>query len=436
MDMNEVIKFLDFVNASPTPFHTIEVVKNELCEEGFAALNERDAWQIVPGGKYFVTRNQSSIIAFTVPEKGMSPFQIVASHSDSPTFKLKPHSEEETAGHYIRLNTEKYGGMIMSTWFDRPLSVAGRVLVKRGDSIGARLVNLDRDVLMIPSMPIHFNREINDGYKFNPQVDTLPLYGSKEHKGRLMKEIASAAGVEEEAIVGHDLFLYSRMAGSVWGAENEYFSCSRIDDLECAYTSLKAFLRAENAQQINVCAIFDNEEVGSTTKQGANSTFLNDVLTRTAYALGADDGEARAAIACSFMVSGDNAHAVHPNHPEKYDADNRTFMNGGIVVKYNANQKYTSDGVSAAIFQSICQKAGVPVQYFANRSDVIGGGTLGNIANTHASMNTVDIGLPQLAMHSVYETAGVKDLAYMIDGLKAFYETEIHMLGDGEFELK
>ena len=434
--MTYVHGFLDFVKQSPTPFHAIEAICRELTANGYQPLNERDAWDIVPGGKYYVTRNHSSVIALTVPEKGMSHFQIVASHSDSPTFKLKPVSEEVVVGQYVRLNTEKYGGMIMSTWLDRPLSIAGRVLVKEGCGISTRLVDIDKDTVLIPNMPIHFNRDINDGFKFNPQVDTLPLYGNAQAKGQLMKDVAAAAQVEEEKIVGHDLFLYSRTPGSIWGANNEYFSCGRIDDLECAYASLQAFLAAKNAQQINVCAVFDNEEVGSTTKQGANSTFLNDVLSRVAAALGATDAQIRAAIACSFMVSGDNAHAVHPNHPEKYDADNRTYMNAGIVIKYNANQKYTSDGVSAAIFQTICGQAGVPVQTFANRSDVAGGGTLGNIANTHASMNTVDIGLPQLAMHSAYETAGVEDLTFMVKGLTKFYETEIAMLADGEFQLK
>jgi len=434
--MNHAKGFIEFVKQSPTAFHAIETICNELKENGFEMLNERDAWMIVPGGKYYVTRNHSTVIAFTVPEKGMCHFQITASHSDSPTFKLKPTSEDVAAGHYVRLNTERYGGMIMSSWFDRPLSIAGRVLVKEGNSITTKLVDLDRDTVMIPNMPIHFNREVNDGYKYNPQVDLLPLYGGIEAKGQLIRDIAQAAGTEPEKIVGHDLFLYNRMPGSVWGANGEYISCGRIDDLECAYTAVKAFLAAQNARQINVCCVFDNEEVGSSTKQGANSTFLGDVLTRTGIALGATDAEIRAAMACSFMVSGDNAQAVHPNHPEKYDAGNRTFMNEGIVVKYNANQKYTSDGVSAAIFGTICEAAGVPVQAFANRSDVLGGGTLGNVANTQVSMNTVDIGLPQLAMHSAYETAGVKDLDYMIDGLTKFYETEIIMTGDGEFELK
>ena len=389
----------------------------------------------MPGGKYYVTRNRSALIAFRVPESGFAPFQIVASHSDSPSFKLKPACEDEAAGHYIRLNTEKYGGMLMASWFDRPLGIAGRLLVRTERGIETRLVDLDRDAVLIPNMPIHFNREVNDGYKYNAQVDLLPVYGDETAKGALSKELAEKTGVSEESVVGSDLFLYNRAAGSVWGAKNEFFSCGRIDDLECAYTSACAFLEAVPKGHINVFAVMDNEEVGSGTKQGADSTFLEDTLARIASAMGKTDSERRAAVAGSFMVSADNAHAVHPNHPEKYDAGNRTFMNGGVVVKFNANQKYTTDGVSCAIFESVCARAGVPVQHFANRSDILGGSTLGNIANAHTSMNTVDIGLAQLAMHSAYETAGCKDIEYMIRALKAFYETDVRMQADGVFEI-
>ena len=389
----------------------------------------------MPGGKYFVTRNRSSVIALTIPQAGFAPFQIVSSHSDSPTFKLKPASEEAVLGQYVRLNVERYGGMIMSTWFDRPLSIAGRAIVREGGKLATKLVDLGRDAVLIPNMPIHFNREINDGYKYNAQVDLLPVYGDASAKGGLCAEIAGLCGAQESDVLACDLFLYARTPGSIWGANGEFFSCPRIDDLECAYTSLKAFLAAEGAQHINVCAIFDNEEVGSGSKQGADSTFLSDVLSRAAAALGASDAQLRAAVTASFMLSADNAHAVHPNHPEKYDADNRTFMNGGVVIKHNANQKYTTDAVSDAIFSEICAKAGVPVQHFSNRSDVLGGSTLGNIANTHLSMNTVDIGLAQLAMHSSYETAGTKDVSYMITALKAFYETEIKTLGDGLYAI-
>ena len=436
MAMTDTVdRFLDFVLSAPTAFHAVEEVCDTLRDNGFIQLNERDAWVIEPGKCYYVTRNRSSVIAFKVPETGFAHFQIVASHSDSPVFKLKPNTVETAAGKYTRLNVEPYGGMIMSTWFDRPLSVAGRVIVREGDKLTTKLVDLCRDAAMIPNVPIHFNREINSGYKFNPQVDLLPVYGDAAAKDLLMKEIADCCETAVESIAACDLFLYPRGPVSVWGADECFFSAPRIDDLECAWSSVEAFIKEDAAKHINVCAVFDNEEVGSSTKQGAASTFLNDVLTRTGFALGATESEIRAAMITSFMVSADNAHAVHPNHPEKYDADNRVYMNEGVVIKHNANQKYTTDGASNAIFSAVCEKAGVPVQHFANRSDVPGGGTLGNIANTKVSMNTVDIGLAQLAMHSACETAGCKDLDHMVNALRSFYATDIAVTEDGTFEL-
>ena len=431
----QVQSFLDFIARTPSAFHVVAELSSMLEANGFTRLAEHEAWTVVPGGKYYVTRNNSAIIAFAVPETGFAHFQIVASHSDSPTFKLKHNAEDEIGGRFLRLNTERYGGMIMSTWFDRPLSIAGRALVREGNAVVTKLVNLDRDTVMIPNMPIHFSREVNDGYKYNAQVDLLPLYGGENAKGMLKNEIAAACGVSAEDIIACDLFLYNRMSGSIWGANNAFFSCPRIDDLECAYTSLKAFLAAKAEGHINVFAVMDNEEVGSGSKQGADSTFLGDVLHRTGEALGAADSLIRAAISASFMASADNAHAVHPNHMEKYDAQNRTFMNGGVVIKHNANQKYTTDAVSCAIFSAICEKAGVPVQHFCNRSDILGGSTLGNIANTHISMNTVDIGLAQLAMHSSYETAGCADVDYMIAALTQMYNTNIVTTADGMFAI-
>ena len=428
-------RFLDFVHRSPSAFHAVHTLSAMLDAAGFVRLDEGSSFALVPGGRYYLTRNLSSIIALTIPDSGFAPFVIVASHSDSPTFKLKPHHEEEALGQYIRLNVERYGGMIMSTWLDRPLGIAGRALVRENGRLRTRLIDLGRDAALIPNMPIHFNREINDGYKFNPQIDLLPLYGDVQAKGALAREIAALCNAEPENVVSADLFLYNRTPGSVWGAQGEYFSCPRIDDLECAYTSLQAFLSAQHGPHISVFAVFDNEEVGSGTKQGADSSLLTDVLARTAAALGASDAELRAALSRSFMASADNAHAVHPNHPEKYDADNRVFMNSGVVIKHNANQKYTTDAVSSAIFSEICARAGVPVQHFTNRSDVLGGSTLGNIANTHLSMNTVDIGLAQLAMHSCYETAGSKDVEYMIRALRSLYESDLRVLSDGEYAI-
>ena len=419
--MDHLEGFLTFVEQSPTAFHSTANFTDMLREKGYRELKETDPWLVDAGGRYFVTRNDSAVIAFAVPESGFNPFRITAAHGDSPAFKLKPEFEDRTGEGYVRLNVEKYGGMIMSSWMDRPLSVAGRLVVREGEGIASRLVNLDRDAVLIPNMPIHFNREINDGYAFDPQKDMLPLYAFGEEAGPLMKELAEAAGVQAEDVIAHDLFLYSRQSGSIWGAGDAFFSCQRIDDLECAYAAMAAFMESGGRETINVCAVFDNEEVGSTTRQGADSSFLYDTLTRLGFALGASDGEIRAAVAGSIMVSADNAHAVHPNHPEKYDKQNRTYMNRGVVIKHNANQKYTTDAVSSARFQRICEKAGVPVQHFANRSDIRGGSTLGNISNSHVSMETVDIGLAQLAMHSACEPAGVKDLDYLITALKAFW---------------
>ena len=431
--MNNIYGLMDFIKAAPTAFHAVAEIRRMLEDAGFTRMNEGERWHIAPGGKYFVTRNQSSVIAFRVPREGLSHFQIVASHSDSPCFKLKPVSGYEANG-YAMLNVEKYGGMIMSTWFDRPLSVAGRVIVRTQDGYETRLVNIDRDLALIPNMPIHFNRDVNDGVKLNAQVDMLPVIG--EAGADIDALVAASAGCEAGDIAGRDLFLINRDAPRVWGAKGEFIAAPRLDDLECAYASTRALLDAKASRHIDVVAVFDNEEVGSGTKQGADSTFLADALRRIVVALGGAEQDAESAVARSFMLSADNAHAVHPNHPEKYDAQNRPALNGGVVVKFNANQKYTSDGVSQAVFEGICKRADVPTQTFANRSDVAGGSTLGNIANSHVSLNTVDIGLTELAMHSANETAGVRDLDYMIAAMRAFHEAEIDVREDGRVAVR
>lgn len=430
---NEMQNMLEFIENSPTAFHAVENICAELDRACYVRLQENQAWKLVPGGRYYFTRNLSSIVAFQIPESGFSHFQIIASHSDSPCFKLKPDAMRTSAGCYAQINVEKYGGMLMSTWMDRPLSIAGRVIVKEDKGISTRLVNVDHDLALIPNMPIHFNREANDGVSYNAQTDMLPIYGNID--ANYMDIIAENAKVKKNDIVGSDLFLYNRAWGSVWGANNEFFSVGRIDDLECVYTSLKAFLNTSSGDHINMFCVFDNEEVGSGTKQGADSDILFQATQRIALALETPAQALEAALAGSFMLSADNAHAVHPNHPEKYDLENRVYMNQGIVVKFNANQKYTSDGMSAAAFETICANAGVPVQRFSNRSDIAGGSTLGNIANAHISMNTVDIGLAQLAMHSAYETAGTADVEYMIRAMRTFYETEITVSEDGKIYL-
>ncbi len=435
MALEHVQELFDFIQQSPSCFHVIENVKKQLTEQGFEELCENKNWQIKEGGKYFVTRNLSSVIAFKVPTKDFKSFHIVASHSDSPTFKIKDHPEQMVKGKYVQLNTERYGGMIYSTWFDRPLSIAGRALVKTETGVATKLLNIDRDLLVIPNLAVHMDRTVNDGMKYNPQVNLLPLYGDAASKDTFNKLVAEACGTAEENIISTDLFLYNRTAPTVWGAHNEYMSCAKLDDLECAFSSLKAFLKGENSQSVSVCAIFDNEEVGSSTKQGANSTFMYDILHRINENLGRTEEQYHTAVASSFMLSADNAHALHPNHPAISDPTNPVYLNEGIVIKHNANQKYTTDAVSSAIFQKMCEEKNVPYQHFVNRSDVAGGSTLGNIANTHGSLNTVDIGMAQLAMHSSYETAGVLDLDYMIAGMEAFYNSAVVAQCDGAYDI-
>ena len=435
MALEHVQELFDFIQQSPSCFHVIENVKKQLTEQGFEELCENKNWQIKEGGKYFVTRNLSSVIAFKVPTKNFKSFHIVASHSDSPTFKIKDHPEQVVKGKYVQLNTERYGGMIYSTWFDRPLSIAGRALVKTETGVATKLLNIDRDLLVIPNLAVHMDRTVNDGMKYNPQVNLLPLDGDAASKDTFNKLVAEACGTAEENIISTDLFLYNRTAPTVWGAHNEYMSCAKLDDLECAFSSLKAFLKGENSQSVSVCPIFDNEEVGSSTKQGANSTFMYDVLHRINENLGRTEEQYHTAVASSFMLSADNAHALHPNHPAISDPTNPVYLNEGIVIKHNANQKYTTDAVSSAIFQKMCEEKNVPYQHFVNRSDVAGGSTLGNIANTHVSLNTVDIGMAQLAMHSSYETAGVLDLDYMIAGMEAFYNSAVVAQCDGAYDI-
>ena len=435
MNIQHVEELFQFIENSPSCFHAIETIRKKLNDEGFIELVEGRSWQIEKGKKYYVTRNLSSIIAFKIPENDFKNFHIVASHSDSPTFKIKENAEIEVNNKYVKLNTEKYGGMICSTWFDRPLSIAGRILVKEGNLVKTHLVNIDKDLVIIPNLAIHMNRAVNDGYKYNAQIDMLPLYGDNTSKGSLMKTVAQSVGVEEDSILGTDLFLYNRMRGTKIGANSEYISSPRLDDLECAYASLSAFLSETNSNSASVYCVFDNEEVGSGTKQGADSTLLYDVLRRINMCLGNSEEDYYKLIASSFMVSADNAHALHPNYSDKSDPTNKVYINDGIVIKYNANQKYTTDAVSASIFKSICDSVNVPYQTFTNRSDILGGSTLGNISNAHVSLNTIDIGLAQLAMHSTYETAGAKDVTYLIDALKAFYNTSIEQVEDGQYTI-
>ena len=431
--MNYTEGLFRFIEKSPTPFHVIDNMKQELAEQGYKQLLEREEWKLEQGGKYYVIRNGSAMVAFRVPKGTFGGFQIVASHSDAPCLKLKENPELWSEQAYVRLNVEKYGGMICSTWLDRPLSVAGRLLVKSEEGVTVKLVQIDKDLLMLPSLAIHMNRDINTGYDYHAQKDMLPLYGmgTKGEKESFMDRIAREADVKEEDILGSDLYVYNRMQGSVWGSEDEFISSGKLDDLECVYSSMTSFLSAEEQDRIPVHCVYDNEEVGSSTRQGAASTFLADTLERIQEAFGGSASDYRRLIAGSMMLSADNAHAVHPNYPEKACPSNRPLVNQGIVIKFSGNQRYTSDGVTAAVFRRICEKTGVPTQVFTNHSDIAGGSTLGNISALQVPVPCVDIGLPQLAMHSSYETAGVKDLEYMITAMKGFYEAATEEMENG-----
>ena len=412
---------IHFIAKSPSTFHAVRGIKAALLYAGFTEIREEDTWQIEKGGKYVVTRNGSALMAFTVPQEGAEAFHITASHCDSPTFKIK-EDPEIADGPYVKLNVEGYGGMIMSTWLDRPLSVAGRLLVTENGHLAEKLVAIDGTMLVIPSVAIHMDRSVNQHKEWKVQKDMLPLYGMTGAKTPFMDVIAAAAKVKAEDILAHDLILYSRVPGTIWGEEREFISSPKLDDLQCAFACFRGFTQGQKEKYISVYALFDNEEVGSATSQGAGSTFLANTLKRLARSLGYSYDETMAMIARSFMISADNAHSVHPNHPEYADPVNRPVINGGIVIKYSAAQKYATNAFSAAYFKKLCKSHDIPTQTFTNHSDNPGGSTLGNISNTVIAMPTVDIGLPQLAMHSSYETAGVKDTAYLVDAVTKFYE--------------
>lgn len=415
---NELIKF---IKKSPSAYHTVATVKEALVARGYTEISESNLPAFSDGGKHFVIRGGTSIIAFRGSGDG---FMVCSSHSDFPAFKIKC---ELDGGLYARCATESYGGMIYYTWFDRPLSVAGRVVVSTEDGVSVRLVNIDKNALVIPSVAIHMNRGVNDGYKFNPATDLLPLAGTLASRGALMQAVAESAGCRVEDIVSHDLFLYNRDEGCVVGINDELVLSPRIDDLGCVYTSVGAFLKARNSKNsIPVLAIFDNEEVGSSTKQGANSTFLDMTLA----AIAGSRAQYAKMLANSFMVSADNAHAVHPNHPELADSSNMPKLSEGVVVKYNANQRYTTDAVSDAVFRKIAARSGAKVQSYSNRADMPGGSTLGSICNTRVGISTVDIGLPQLAMHSACETCAAEDLNDMVKILCEFYASSLKADGN------
>ena len=421
--MSEIKNLQNFLDNSHSSYHAVANLAAQLTEAGYTRLTEREAWELIPGGKYFLVRGGTAIIAFRIPEGEPTGFMMSASHSDRPTFKVKENAE--SVGAYTKMLVERYGGMLISTWLDRPLSIAGRVVVETEKGVQVKLVDIDRDLLMIPNVAIHMNRSANDGYKWNPATDTLPLMGSKEAKGKLSEILEEAAGGK---ILGHDMYLYIRQKSSIWGLNEEYISSAALDDLECAWACTQGFLAAPETSAIPVLCVFDNEEVGSSSAAGAAGDLLESVLVRICEARELDIFRL---LANSFMVSADNGHALHPNHPELADAANAPIMGGGVVIKFNASQRYCTDGFSAAVFRRICGKADVPTQTYCNRADIAGGSTLGNISLHHVSVPTIDIGVAQLAMHSCFETGSVADAVHLKNALAAFYGSVLADDGEG-----
>lgn len=428
MMVNENVKeLMTFLDGAPSVYHAVEQLRRMFEDAGYTRLDEGGRWDLQVGGKYYLTRGGSAIVGFRIPCADPQGFLMTASHSDRPTFKIKENGELD--GNYVRIATEKYGGMLMAPWFDRPLSVAGRVMVETEAGVQTKLVNIDRDLMMIPNVAIHMNRKANDGYAYNPTSDTIPVLGGKDAKGRLMALLEEQAGGE---ILAHDLFLYNRDRAKVWGAQEEFFSAQAIDDLECAWSTVKGFLTAGESRSIPVVCVFDSEEVGSSSVQGAASTLLADTIARICRAR---DLEPERMLSQSFLISADNAHGIHPNHPELADAANAPVVNGGVVLKFNANLRYTTDGVSAAVFRRVCRLADVPVQTYYNRADIPGGSTLGNISLGQVSVPTADIGLAQLAMHSCYETAGVQDVEHLLKAMQVYYGSTLTVTSEGTYLL-
>ena len=425
----------EFLQEGVTPYHAAATAAAWLDAAGFTRLEEADYWNLEPGKGYYILRNGSAVVAWRIPDHAIGGWRITASHSDAPGWKIK--SDAVTNDGCRRLSVEGYGGMIMSSWLDRPLTVAGRVLVRTEDGVETRLVHFDRDLLVIPSLAIHMQRDVNKGHTYNPQIDMQPLWGPADSR-TLTDLLCEELGVAAEDILDRDLQLVTRQAPAVIGPDGQYFMAPRIDDLECAATTLLGFIDAA-AETDSACApvwaMLDNEEVGSSSRQGAESSFLRDVLDRILEAIPHSAQMEHRALANSFMLSADNGHATHPNFAAKSDPAAPVRLGGGVVLKYNASQKYTTNALSGGIFRAICEKAGVPVQTFTNRADEPGGSTLGNLQSHSLPIPMADIGLAQLAMHSAVETAAVADAESMVKAVAAFYRVHLRALGDGVYTL-
>ena len=424
--INDLMTFLD---RSSVNFLAAEELCNRLDQAGFSRLDPAEKWNLEKGGKYYITQNQTAVMAFALSTEGPDAgYKIISAHSDSPGFRIKPKAQMNGEGGIIRLNTEVYGGPILYTWFDRPLSIAGRVILRSDDLLHPRCVNIRiaRPLLTIPHLAIHFNRAVNEGNKLSKQKDMLPVIGiindELQRDNILLKLIAKELSVEVDEIMDFDLSLYDTTPACLLGLNNEFLTSGRIDDLSMCHAALTALLDSSDTRMTRVMAIFDNEETGSGTKQGAASPLLADLISRITLCLGGNEEDRQRAIARSFMVSADNAHGLHPNYVEKQDPTNHPLLGGGPVIKINANCKYMTDADSAAVFAGICEKAGVPVQYFVNHSDVAGGSTLGNILTSQIPLRGVDMGAAIWAMHSVRETASAADHGYIVQAFTAFFD--------------
>lgn len=420
---------MEFLDQSPVNFLAVKTVSRHLDEAGFTKLNPRDAWQLKPGGKYYITKNSSAIFAFVVTTEGPTAgFRIISAHSDSPCLRIKPKAEMLSERGVVKLNVEVYGGPILYTWFDRPLSMAGRVMLRTDDPLHPRteILKFDRPLLTIPHLAIHFNRAVNEGNPLSKQKDMLPVIAivkdAAEKDNLLLRTVADALGCRMEDIIDFDLSLFDTTPACLVGLDEEFLSSGRLDDLSMVHGAMTALLETTSTAQTRVMAIFDNEETGSGTKQGAASPVLQQLLRRIVGCLGGGEEEYLRSVDASFMVSADNAHAFHPNYAEKYDPTNHPVVGGGPVIKINANCKYMTDADSAAVFRVICEKAGVPCQYFVNHSDVAGGSTLGNILTSQIDLRGVDMGEAIWAMHSVRETMATRDHAYTIAAFKTFFD--------------
>lgn len=429
-ELNFAKELLDFIYESPTSFHAVESIKKILDNSDFTELKEEDRWSLRKGGRYYVIKNHSALTAFVVgnekaEEKG---FRIIGAHTDSPTFRIKPAAEMIAENHYVKLNTETYGGPILSTWMDRPLSVAGRVAIKSDEVFSPiiKLINIKKPIMIIPNLAIHMNRDVNSGVELNKQKDMLPLMAiindEMEKDNYLINTVAKEANVEPSDIIDFDLFLYEFEKGTIMGLNDEFISSPRLDDLAMVHAGITAITKACHSDSTNVMVCFDNEEVGSTTKQGADSQLLSNILERIVLSMEGNREDFFRAISKSFMISADLAHAVHPNVGEKHDPQNRPLINKGPAIKVSANMKYTTDSNSSSIYAQICSNANIPYQWFVNRSDEKGGSTIGPISSSHLDIRCVDMGTPILAMHSARELGGVLDHTYVTKSFEEFYK--------------